>query len=160
MKKVKLKIKEDMIMLPTIVRRRNYATPSFLDEFFNDSYLPKFFDLDLESASSAKPAVNVEETDKEYRIEVAAPGLDKEDMKVSVDDGVLTISSEKKVENEDKNDNYIRREFGYTSFSRSFTLPEEVDAEKISAKHKNGVLHVAIPKAKVKVSPAKEIKIS
>jgi HSP20 family protein len=106
------------------------------------------------------PAVNVEEDEKEYRIEVAAPGLEKEDLKVSVNDGVLTISSEKEIEKEDKKDSYIRREFGYTSFCRSFTLPEEVNSDKIIAKHKNGVLHISIPKAEVKVKPVKEIKIS
>jgi len=147
-------------MLPTMIRRRSYSTPSIFDEFFNDSYLPRFFEFNAGSKDSYSPAVNVEETDKEYRIEVAAPGLEKEDMHVSVDDGVLTIKAEKKVEHEDRKDNYIRREFGYNSFSRSFTLPEEVNAEKISAKHKNGVLHIALPKAEVKVAPAKEVKIS
>ncbi len=147
-------------MLPTIIRRRNYAEPSIWNEFFNDSFLPSFFDGDNWSTNSSLPAVNVEEDEKEYRIEVAAPGLEKEDLKVSVDDGVLTISSEKKVEKEDKKESYIRREFGYTSFNRSFTLPEEVNSEKISAKHKNGVLHISIPKAEVKVTPSKEIKIS
>lgn len=147
-------------MLPTIIRKRNYTTPSIFDEFFNDSYLPRFFKFNTNSNDSYCPAVNVEETEKEYRIEVAAPGLDKGDMNVSVNDGVLTIKAEKKVENEENKDNYIRREFGYTSFSRSFTLPEEIDAEKISAKHKNGVLHVTLPKSEVKVTPAKEVKIS
>lgn len=147
-------------MLPTIIRKRNYTTPSIFDEFFTDSYLPRFFEIGAKPNGSNSPAVNVEETDKEYRIEVAAPGLEKEDMKVSVDDGVLTIKAEKKLESEEKNDNYIRREFGYNSFSRSFTLPEEVDAEKISAKHKNGVLNVTLPKAEVKVTPTKEVKIS
>lgn len=147
-------------MLPTIIRRRNYSTPSIWNEFFNDSFLPRFFESDNWLNNSALPAVNVEEDEKEYRIEVAAPGLEKDDLKVSVNDGVLTISSEKKVEKEDKKDNYVRREFGYTSFSRSFTLPEEADAEKIGAKHKNGVLHISIPKTEVKVSPVKEIKIS
>jgi HSP20 family protein len=143
-------------MLPTLVRRRNYAVPGIFDSFFNDSYLPRFFDRE----ESSVPAVNVEETDKEYRIEVAAPGFEKDDLKVSVNDGVLTITSEKKTENEEKKDNYIRREFGYTSFCRSFTLPEEVDADKIIAKHKNGVLNIHIPKAEVKVSQTKEVKIS
>ncbi len=143
-------------MLPTIVRRKNYAVPSIFDSFFNDTYLPRFF----ESENQTLPAVNVEETEKEYRIEVAAPGLEKEDLKVSVNDGVLTISSEKKVEKEEKKDNYLRREFGYTSFCRSFTLPEEVDSDKISAKHKNGVLNIHIPKSGEKVSTVKEVKIS
>jgi HSP20 family protein len=151
---------EDKTMLPTIVRTRNQAVPSFVDEFFSDSYLPKFFNWDWSPKGSGIPAVNVEETDKEFNIEVAAPGLEKDDLKISVNDGVLTISSEKKIENEEKNDKYIRREFGYTSFCRSFTLPDNTNANKISASHKNGVLNVNIPKAEAKVIPVKEIKIS
>ncbi len=147
-------------MLPTIVRRKNYSSTNLWDELFNDSYLPGFFNWDTDHKGSSHPAVNVEETDKEYRIEVAAPGLEKEDIKVSVENGVLTISSEKKEEKEEKKDNYIRKEFGYSSFCRSFTLPEETDADKISAKHKNGVLNVHIPKAEVKVTKTKEVKIS
>jgi len=147
-------------MLPTIIRKRNYSAPSIFDDFFNDSFLPRFVNGDNWSANNILPAVNVEEDEKGYLIEVAAPGLEKEDLKVSVNDGVLTISSEKKFEKEDKKDSYIRREFGYTSFSRSFTLPDEVDSEKISAKHKNGVLHVTIPKTEAKVIPVKDIKIS
>ena len=146
-------------MLPTIVRKRNYSSPSILDEIFNDSYLPGFLNWEDARCNTSSPAVNVEETDKEYRIEVAAPGLEKEDMQVSVEDGVLTISSEKEAENEEKKENYIRREFGHASFRRSFTLPDEVSAEKISAKHKTGVLQVILPKAEVKVNPSKEIKI-
>ncbi len=146
-------------MLPTIIRKRNYSAPSIFDDFFTDSFLPRFVNGDNWSANNSLPAVNVEEDEKEYRIEVAAPGLEKEDLKVSVNDGVLTISSEKKVEKEDKKDSYIRREFGYTSFCRSFSLPDEVDSEKISAKHKNGVLNVAIPKTEAKVVPIKDIKI-
>jgi HSP20 family protein len=154
------KIREDKTMLPTIVRRRNYAVPGIFDSFFNDSYLPGFFDRDSRVEKPYIPAVNVEENEKEYRIEVAAPGMEKEDLKVSVNDGVLTISAERKSENEEKRDTYIRREFGYTTFSRSFTLPEEVDAEKISAKHKNGVLSIQVPKAEVKLTPVKEVKIA
>jgi HSP20 family protein len=147
-------------MLPTIIRRRNYNSPSIFDEFFKDSYLPGYFDFDSKPNGSFSPAVNVEETEKEYRIEVAAPGLEKEDMKVAVDDGVLTIKAEKNLKNEETKENYIRREFGYSTFSRSFTLPEEIEVEKISAKHKNGVLNVVLPKTEVKVTPAKEVKIS
>jgi HSP20 family protein len=146
-------------MLPTIVRR-NQAVPAFVDEFFNDAFLPGFFDFNKGTGRVTVPAVNVEETDKVFNIEVAAPGLEKNDLKISVNDGVLTISSEKKTENEEKNDKFIRREFGYTSFARSFTLPEDTDVDKISASHKNGVLKITIPKAEVKVIPSKEVKIS
>ena len=151
---------EDKIMLPTIVRRRNEAVPNFVDEFFSDNFLPKFLNWESGFKGLNAPAVNVEETDKEFRIEVAAPGLEKNDLKISVTDGVLTISSEKKIENEEKKDRYLRREFGYTSFSRSFTLPDGTDSEKINATHKNGVLHIGIPKEEVKIVPLKEIKIS
>ena len=147
-------------MLPTIIRKRNCTSPSIFDEFFNDSYLPGFFEHNSKSNGPFSPAVNVEETDKEYRIEVAAPGLEKDDLNVSVDDGVLTIKAEKKAENEENKETYIRREFSFTSFSRSFTLPEEIEVEKISAKHKNGVLNVSLPKTEVKVSPVKDVKIS
>ena len=84
-------------MLPTIVRKRNYVSPSIFDDFLTDSFLPRFFDLGNESSGKSAPAVNVEETDKEYRIELAAPGLNKEDLRISVDDGVLSIFSEKSV---------------------------------------------------------------
>ncbi|MBN1599423.1 MAG: Hsp20/alpha crystallin family protein [Bacteroidales bacterium] len=146
-------------MLPTIVRRKNYVTPSsLLDELFSDSFLPKSSSWNYYNGDKT-PAVNVEETDKEYRIELAAPGLDKEDFKVSVNDGVLTISSEKNSENKEDNENYIRREFGYSSFCRSFTLPDKVNADKINAKHKNGILSVSVPKTEPKVFPVKEIKV-
>jgi HSP20 family protein len=151
---------EDKAMLPTIVRRRNLIVPGSIDEFFNDSFLPKFFDWGSGIKTSGMPAVNVEETEKEYRIEVAAPGLEKNDLKIAVNEGVLTISSEKKTENEEKDDRYIRREFGYTSFCRSFTLPEGTNSDSISASHKNGVLNISIPKEEVKLAPLKEIKIS
>jgi HSP20 family protein len=151
---------EDKAMLPTIVKTRNLGVPSFVDEFFNDSFLPKFFDWGSSVKTAGLPAVNVEETDKEYRIEVAAPGLEKNDLRIAVNEGVLTISSEKKTEKEEKDDRYIRREFGYTSFCRSFTLPDGTNSDNISASHKNGVLNISIPKEEVKLAPMKEIKIS
>lgn len=146
-------------MLPTILRRQA-TVPTFVNEFFNDSILPRFMNLEWNDRNTSIPAVNVEETDKAFNIEVAAPGLDRKDLKIVVNEGVLTISSEKKSENEEKNDKYIRREFGYTSFTRSFTLPEETNVDKIEASHKDGVLHITVPKAEVKVIPSKEIKIS
>jgi HSP20 family protein len=147
-------------MLSTIVRRQNDAVPSFVNDLFNDSFLPRFFETGWNLKNNSVPAVNVEETDKEFNIEVAAPGLERKDLKISVNDGVLTISSEKKTENQEKTEKYVRREFGYTSFTRSFTLPEETDVEKIEASHKNGVLHISVPKAEARVIPSKEIKIS
>jgi HSP20 family protein len=94
---------------------------------------------------------------------VAAPGMSKGDFKLNYDNGRLTISSEKKMENEEKDgDTITRREFSYQSFQRSFTVPETmVNADKISAKYDNGILHVTLPKREeVKPKPAKEIKIA
>ncbi len=146
-------------MLPSVFNRKGSAVPrNFVDEFFNDSFLPRFLDWNYESTNT--PAVNVEETEKEYLIDVAAPGLEKEDFKVNVDNNILTISSTKEVKNEEKRDGYLRREFNYSSFSRAFTLPENTETSKIKASHKNGVLSICIPKSEAKVKQVTEIKIS
>jgi HSP20 family protein len=92
------------------------------------------------------PAVNVKENEKNYEIEVAAPGMKKEDFNIAVDNGILTISAESKDEKEQKEDNYTRREFSYSSFSRSFSLPQNVDEDNIKAKYENGVLYLTVSK--------------
>ena len=94
-----------------------------LSDFFDND---RFFDADWLRKQSV-PAVNVKETEKTFEIELAAPGLTKKDFEISVDNGMLTISSEKKEEKEEKEKNYTRKEFSYSSFSRSFTLPENVN---------------------------------
>lgn len=108
------------------------------------------------------PAVNVKETDDEYILEVAAPGMTKKDFKVNFQNNVLTISSEKQEEKKEDDDNYTRREFSYQSFQRSFTVPHnDVDSDKISANYADGILNVKLPKREeVKPKPAREIKIS
>jgi len=108
------------------------------------------------------PAVNVKETDDEYILEVAAPGMTKKDFKVNFHNNVLTISSEKQEEKKENDDNYTRREFSYQSFQRSFTVPHnDVDSDKISAAYADGILNVKLPKREeVKPKPAREIKIS
>ena len=146
-------------MLP-LIRKHRTLPGSFIDEFFNDNFLPSFFNWDSNSENSNIPAVNVEETDKTYLIDVAAPGLGKKDFKLSVDADVLTISSSKENAEENKKEGYLRREFNYHSFSRSFTLPENTDASKIKATHTNGVLNISIPKVEVEVKKALEIKIN
>lgn len=92
------------------------------------------------------PAVNVRETESHYHLEVAAPGLQKEDFKVAVDNGILTVSAEKRKSAEDKTDHYTRREFRYASFQRSFHLPEGVKEEDIKASYANGVLTLDLPR--------------
>lgn len=146
---------EDKIMLPRILRNNGL---SWVDELFNHDYFPTT--MDWEGGRSI-PAVNISENEKSYEIEVAAPGLDKKDFHVKLENNVLTISSEKEYKNEEKDEKVLRKEFGYSSFCRSFSLPESVNAEKINASHKDGVLHVSVPKREeAKAKPVKEIKIA
>ncbi len=142
-----------------MLRKTRGSVPSFIDEFFGKDWMDSVFS---DQPGISTPAVNVQETDDDFLIEVAAPGLDKKDFNVNLDNNVLTISSEKEHKDEEKEGSrYMRREFSYTSFSRSFTLPEAVDAEKIKAKHKDGVLLITIPKKEEsKRKPSKQIDIS
>jgi len=142
-------------MLPSL-RSRN-AWPNLVEEFFNGDLFPRFFDND---ARQSLPAVNIIEGKDDYRIEVAAPGLHKEDFKVNLENNVLTVSSEKEEKQESNEEKVMRKEFSYYSFSRSFTLPMTVNAEKISATHKDGILQIMIPKKdEAKEKPARDIKI-
>jgi HSP20 family protein len=127
-------------------------------EFLN---LESFFDRGL-SSRSALPAVNVSEDEKGYEIEVAAPGFKKEDIKINVEDDVLTISAEAKQESKENGNGrqYSRREYSYSSFSRSFTLPDDAKDDAISAHYENGMLQLTIPKSKQQVKAAKQIQIN
>jgi len=144
-------------MLP-MLRKNRENVPSFIDEFFGKDWMDSVFS---DRPGISTPAVNVKENNDEFLIEVAAPGLDKKDFKVDVDNNVLSISSEKEYKDEEKEEGrYMRREFGYASFSRSFSLPEAVNAEKIKAKHKDGILTISIPKKEeAKRKPPKQIEI-
>ncbi|MCC6383897.1 MAG: Hsp20/alpha crystallin family protein [Bacteroidia bacterium] len=114
-----------------------------------------------DSRRQSVPAVNISETDENFRIEVAAPGMNKEDFKISVENDLLTISAEKKEEKSDKNERFTRQEFSYVSFSRSFNMPEMVDTEKINASYNNGVMVIILPKQEeAKPKPVREIKIA
>jgi HSP20 family protein len=92
------------------------------------------------------PAVNVKETEKNYEISLAIPGLQKEDIKIDMNGTLVTISAEKDVKKEEKEDEYTRREYSYSSFSRSFTLPEDIQRDKIDANYVNGELKLILPK--------------
>lgn len=118
-----------------------------VDGWVNDFFNPIFNDSFLSDRFIARvPAVNVAETSEAYHIEVAAPGLDKGDFKLNIDGEVLTISAEKKTENTNESKKYSKREYSYTSFTRSFTLPESIDHNSIDANYKDGVLQVVIGK--------------
>jgi HSP20 family protein len=118
--------------------------------------------LNYSETNTTIPAVNVKEDNDKFQIEVAAPGMNKDDFKLKVENNVLTICSERKEEKEEKAENYSRREFSYQSFQRSFTLQEgHIQSEKIAAKYNDGILTVELPKREeVKPQPPKEIKIS
>jgi HSP20 family protein len=138
------------------------SVPSLFDRFF-DGELMDWNRSNFSSTDSTLPAVNVKENDNEFQIDVAAPGMKKDDFNLNYDNGRLTISSEKKNETEEKDGDHItRREFSYQSFQRSFTVAENVvDAEKIKANYQDGILHITLPKREeVKPKPVKEIKIS
>jgi len=96
--------------------------------------------------SGDTPAVNIQEDNKQFTLEMAVPGMKKDDFKINLDNQVLTVSKEQKEEKEEKKDNYTRREFVYSSFSRSFRLPKSILAEKIKADYKDGILMVTLPK--------------
>lgn len=143
----------------TLARLSNNLFPSLIDRFFEGD----LENWNFASENSTMPAVNVKENNNEFLIDVAAPGLKKDDFKVNYDNGRLTISSEKKEEHEEKDGEKVtRKEFSYQSFQRSFNVPENVvNTEKIGAKYVDGILHVTLPKREeAKPKPAKEIKIS
>ena len=130
-------------MMP--VRRTQGWLPGILDDFFGNEWVDK--------TSSTAPAVNVIETGKEYKVEIAAPGLTRDDFKIDInEDNELTVSMEKKVEKneesekEGKKHTYLRREFSYSSFRQRMILPDNVNVDNIDAKMENGVLTIDIPK--------------
>ncbi|MEM7110477.1 MAG: Hsp20/alpha crystallin family protein [Bacteroidota bacterium] len=141
----------------TLIRRTNNDLfPAFFDNFFDRD----FFNSDLNNQSrSSVPAVNIREDEHAYHVELAAPGVNKKDFKVELDNDLLTISYEKREEKEAKGE-YTKREFSYQSFSRSFNLPKSVENSKIAAKYNDGVLHLDIPKKEeAKQKPSRLISI-
>jgi HSP20 family protein len=129
---------------------------SFLPEFLNDFVSSK----DIKPTNWLnEPSVNVKENDDSFGLELAIPGMNKEDIKIDIDNNELKISANKEVKEE--NNDYVRREFHYTSFEKVFELPETVNSDEIAASMENGVLTVHLPKREeAKVKPAREIKIA
>ena len=148
----------------TLVRRNQNYYPTF-PSVFNNLFSNNFKDWDNMNYSETDttiPSVNVKEDNDNYQIEVAAPGMKKDDFKLKLENNVLSISSERKEEKEESKENYSRREFSYQSFQRSFTLPEgHIQHENISAKYNDGILTIELPKREeVKPQAPKEISIS
>jgi HSP20 family protein len=139
-------------MLPTF--------PSWIDDVINKNLGTEF--MSNFNTGITLPAVNVLDTANDYLVEMAVPGLKKSDFEINIDNQLLSISAEIKSEYEDvDNESYTRREFGYSSFKRTFTLPDSVETEKISAKYDDGILKVTLPKREeAKKKPLKSIKVS
>ena len=142
---------EEKSMLP--IMHRNQWLPEVFNDFFNTDFMPK--------VNATAPAINVKESDKDYQVELAAPGLKKEDFSVNInDDGNLVIKMEKKEEKkeENKTSHYLRREFSFSKYEQTLILPDDVEKEEIRAKMENGVLTIDLPKIVAsQKKPAREI---
>lgn len=129
---------------------RAIAKPGMLPTVFDEFFKPWNEWFDNSSAflgrTMTMPAVNIVENKEDYMVSLAVPGMKKEDFNIDVEGNMLTISSEKEESKEEKEDKYTRKEYNYSSFSRSFTLPDEVNKEKIEAKYEDGVLKLMLPK--------------
>ena len=149
-----------------LVKKNGSSFPSLVSDLFDTDvvFRPSLFDLSgglLSGLNANLPSANISEDEKSFKIELAAPGLEKKDFKVETDNGTLTISSEKKQETNDEKENYRRREFSYRSFSRSFQLPENSLPEKIDAKYEGGILRLTLPKKEITtLKHKKQIKVS
>ena len=149
---------EDKTM--TLMRFSNQH-PSLFDRFFEND-LFDWSNRNYSNTSTTLPSVNIKESNDDFEVEVAAPGFTKNDFKVELNHDLLTISSEKEIENETKEgQQFSLREFSYQSFSRSFTLPNSADSEKIGAKYEDGILRIIIPKKEeARPKPARQIAIA
>lgn len=135
---------------------------------FDTNWVDKVFNTPIDdyfnfSKTLSVPSINIKETDDAYDLRIATPGLDKKDFSMEITEGILTISAEKEKEEkeEKKNGRYNRMEYNYSSWSRSFTLPQDCDSSKIAAEYKNGELKINIPKTEAKQSRnSKKIEIS
>ena len=143
----------------TLVRSNTGLIPSLLEDLFESDYFKK---PTMMQAGLTVPAVNIKETPEQYVIEMAAAGMKKEDFQINLERNVILISSEKTTENteESKDQNYTRKEFNYSSFSRSFVLPEAANREDINATYVDGVLKVVIPKKDEAKMLPKSIQVS
>lgn len=136
---------------------RNRSGFPAVNDLFND-----FFDgmVTSDFRRWSSPAVNISETDDEFTMQMAAPGLKKNDFKLNVDENTLTVSAEKKSESSENSKKYNRREFSFTSFSRHFTLPETVNVDAISANYEDGIMTIRLPKREEAKPKSRQIEVS
>ncbi len=143
-------------------KKRNVSTlpslSSWVDNFFENSLGTEF--MSNFNTGITLPAVNIKETNDQFVLELAIPGMKKSDFSIEVDNKILSISSEVKTENQTEESNYTRREFGYSSFKRTFTLPDTVESDRVNANYNDGILLVRLPKREeAKQKPPKRIEI-
>jgi HSP20 family protein len=124
-----------------IKRNSNLILPSLLDEIFKPDW-----NGGIQNFNTTIPAVNIKESEVDFKLELFAPGLKKEDFKIEIDQRTLSISSEKQTETEENNEKYSRKEFSFSSFKRTFNLPETVNFDAIEANYESGILHLSLPK--------------
>lgn len=135
-----------------LIKRQNSVFTSLIDDLF--------INQDWDQISATVPSANIIEADDHFNIKLAAPGKKKSDFTIELDEGVLTISSETETKSTEKQGSFTRKEFGYSSFKRSFNIPETVSVDKISASYKEGILTVSLPKkAEALPQPKKMISI-
>jgi len=144
-------------MLP-IMRTRN-SFPTFADSFLSNNVLNDFWN---ENKNQFSPAVNIKDNEKNFVIEIAAPGLNKKDFSVKIDDEILIISYQNETKKNDEKiaENYLRKEFSSQSFEKRFSLPDSVEGDKVSASYHDGILFVQVPKMKEKTKLSRLISIS
>ena len=134
-------------------------TPGIFD-FLTDVFGEDAVSMKRNTNQTMMPAVNIRETDRSFEIELAVPGLDKKDINVEVEKDLLKVSANLENKVEEKREDFRRKEFSYRHFERSFMIPEEADAEKVSAKSENGVLYISLPKLEEKAKIKKMIKVA
>lgn len=147
--------------------KNRIGLPSLFSDLLNPLTLlgRDMFDLDTSLVPSrlgiTVPTANIKETPKEYKLELAAPGLERNDFSIEINNHSLTVSAEKEHESNEEENGYSKREYSFNSFCRTFSLPENIKEEKIEAKYDKGVLKISIPKEKeTKVKPAQKISVT
>jgi HSP20 family protein len=143
----------------TLVKFNNGQKNHVVNPFFNDIYSLLNDSVLSDKFAVRTPAVNIAETENEFEVELAVPGLKKEDFKINLEKNVLTVSAEKKAEEVNENKKYSKREYSYSSFTRSFTLPQSADQNKIEADYTDGILTLTIAKKEEAKIQSREITV-
>jgi HSP20 family protein len=152
----KIIVHQKIFIMANLMKSSGSPVRPFFRDFFDAD---NFFNTNWLAGRNSFPAVNVAEKDNEYDIDLAVPGYKKEDFKIKVNDDVLTVSAEAKTENKEENKEYTRQEYSYSSFSRSFRLPDNVKDDQISASYEDGMLKLCLPKTSTPTKATKEIQV-